>query len=143
MQLRITGISDDLLLSNNLFENLRTIASESVQLFDSRGFKLRKWIANCHSRKILSDIPQCDLATDLAKIDIGANDTLPNSKTLGLTWDPQADVLCVNFKEYFTATTKREISSQLASQFDSLGTTGPHRLGGKIILQRVTTLGMD
>ena len=60
-----------------------------------------------------------------------------------VAWDPQEDKFCVNCKEFVNATTKREISSQPACQFDPLGMVAPHVLGGKLILQRVAALGVD
>ena len=35
------------------------------------------------------------------------------------------------------------MSSQLANQFDPLGMAAPHLLGSKLILQRVTALGVE
>ena len=76
-------------------------------------------MANCHAKEILSCVPQCDLATDVTEVDLGS-DPLPDSKTLGLTWDPENDKFRVTIKEVFNAATRREMSSQLASQFDPL-----------------------
>ena len=47
---------DDILLACTSFNELQAIASEVVDLFRSRGFKLRKWVANSHAREILWDI---------------------------------------------------------------------------------------
>ena len=78
---------------------LQAIASEAVDLFGSRGFKLRKWVANSHAREILWDIAKSDLAPSLGEVDIGC-DPLPDSGTLGLTWDPQQDVFRINCKGF-------------------------------------------
>ena len=51
---------DDVLLANNSLENLILIAKEGLELFCSRGFKLRKWVANCHANEILPRVPQRD-----------------------------------------------------------------------------------
>ena len=37
---------DDLLLSSDSLVDLHTVSRESIALFKSRGFKLRKWVAN-------------------------------------------------------------------------------------------------
>ena len=129
---------DDMLFASSSFEDLRVIASEGIEFFGSRGFKLRKWVANCHSVQNLKNVPHCDLATSLTNVDIGS-EPLPNSKTLGLVWDPQNDILRVNCEEISKATTRREMASQLASQFDPLGIVSPYLLDGKLILQRVAT----
>ena len=91
---------DDVLLANNSLENLKLIIKEGLDLFSSRGFKLRKWVANCHAKEILSCVPQCDLATGVTEVDLGS-DPLPDSKTLGLTWDPENDKFRVTIKEFF------------------------------------------
>ena len=128
---------DDILLACTSFNELQAIASEAVDLFRSRGFKLRKWVA-----KILWDIPKSDLAPSLGEVDIGC-DPLPDSGTLGLTWDPQQDVFRINCKSFKSAVTRREISSQLVSQFDPLGMASPFLLGGKLLLQQVAISGVD
>ena len=99
-------------------------------------------MANCHAKEILSYMPQCDLATDVSEVDLGS-DFLPDSKTLGLTWDPKNDKFRVNIKEFRNATTRREMSTQLASQFDPLGMASPYLLWGKLILQKVATSGVE
>ena len=114
---------DDVLFASSSFEDLRLTASKGNELFGSRGFKLRKWVANCHSVQILQNAPHCDLATSLTNVDIGS-EPLPNSKTLGLAWALQNDILRVNCKEFSKATTRRE----MASQFDPLGQHGPRLL---------------
>ena len=134
---------DDMLIASTSLESLRVIVSEGIELFASRGFRLRKWVANSHAKEILESIPHCDLASCLEEVDLGTSEPLPNSKTLGLTWDPQNDKLCVNCKEFFGATTRREMSSQLASQFDPLGMASPHLLKGKLILRKVARSGVD
>ena len=78
---------DDILLACTFFNELQTIASEAVDLFRSRGFKLRKWVANSHAKEILWDIPKTDLAPSLGEVEIDC-DPLPDSGTLGLFWDP-------------------------------------------------------
>ena len=132
---------DNVLLANNSLENLILIVKEGLDLFSSGGFKLRKWVANCHAKEILSCMPQCDLASGVSEVDLGS-DPLLDFKTLGLTWDPENDKFLVNIKEFCNATTRREMSSQLASQFDPLGMASPPLLWGKLILHKVATLGV-
>ena len=133
---------DDILLACTSFNELQAIASEAVDLFRSRGFRLRKWVANSHAKEILWDISKTDLAPPLGEVDIGC-DPLPDSGTLGLTWDPQQDVFRINCKSFKSAVTRREMSSQLASQFDPLGMASPFLLGGKLLLQQVAISGVD
>ena len=65
---------DDMLFASNSVQSLRVIALEGIELFSSRGFKLRKWVANLHAKEILSHVPHCDLATDFSLVDLGSSD---------------------------------------------------------------------
>ena len=131
---------DDLLLASNDLANLEAFASEGCKLFASRGFQLRKWVANSHAKSVLYNIPQCDLAASVSEIDLGSQ-PLPDSTALGLVWDTQQDKLRVHCREFIEASTRREMSSQLSSHFDPLGMASPFLLGGKLILQRVSSSG--
>ena len=133
---------DDILFASDNLGDLETIARKSAKLFESRGFKLRKWIANSHAKSILSRVSPKDLAHCLKEIDLGVQ-PLPDSKALGLIWDTQNDMLRVYSREFAETSTRREMSSQLASQFDPLGMASPFLLGGKLILQRVSSSGFE
>ena len=43
---------DDILLASDSLSDLDIIAKESIDLMESRGFKLRKWVSNCHAKSI-------------------------------------------------------------------------------------------
>ena len=71
---------------------------------------------------------------------------LTQFRTLGnlvLMWDPQKDELRVSCKEFASTATKREMTKQLTSQFDSMGIVSPFILGGKLLLQRMANSGID
>ena len=51
--------------------------------------------------------------------------------------------LRIGGKKFVDANTKREMTSQLASQFDPLGVVSPLLLGGKLILQKVAASKID
>ena len=133
---------DDMLLACNSLADLETIVKEARELFASRGFSLRKWIANSEASSILTNIPKGDLAKNIAEIDLGSQ-PLPNSKALGLIWDPESDRLRIKWEKDISAevTTRRTLSSKLASLFDPLGLAAPYLLKGKLILQEVATSG--
>ena len=68
---------------------------------------------------------------------------MPASKALGLVWDMKNDRLYVSRKRKLNGiSTRREMLSALISQFDPLGILAPSPLSGKLILQRVTALGL-
>ena len=94
---------DVMLLANNSLENLHLIVKKRLELFSSRGLKIRKWVANCHAKEILSGVTQGDLATSVCEVDRGS-DPLPDCNSVGLTWDPEKDkfrVVCVWFAKNF------------------------------------------
>ena len=102
-----------------------------------------KWVANSSAKSILSEIPKCDLATNISEIAIGS-EPMPDSKALGVVWDVENDKLKVNLnKNSVDVTTRRQMASQLASYFDLLGMIAPCILGGKLILQSVAQAKFD
>ena len=67
----------------------------------------------------------------------------PDSKALGLVWDAEDDRLRVcSERKLVDVSTRREMLSVLASQYDPLGFLAPCFLGEKLILQKVTSLGL-
>ena len=80
------------------------MAKEATELFGSRGFKLRKWVANCHAKNTLLGISYCDLAPGVGEIDLGSQ-PLPDSKALGLIWDTNEDKRLVHCREFTWAFT--------------------------------------
>ena len=73
-------------------------------------------------------IPRCDLTTCVREVDWGS-DPLPNYSALGLKWDTESDVLRIRCRNFVNASTRREMSSELASRFDPLGVGSPFLLG--------------
>ena len=133
---------DDLLFAGDTLSDVETFAREGIELFESRGFKLRKLVTNGHAKSVLRQVPQCGHAPSIGKIDIGSQ-PLPDSTALGLSWDPESDTLKISGRTFVEAATRREMASQLANQFDSLGIVAPLLLGGKLILQKVAASGVD
>ena len=79
---------DDLLFAGDTLSNVETFARKGIEVFESRGFKLRKWVTNGHAKSVLLQVPQCDHAPSVGKIEIGSQ-TLPDSTALGLCLDPE------------------------------------------------------
>ena len=53
---------DDLICACDSVNDFKTVTVQSIALFESQDFKLRKWITNRHATSILSKVPKCDLA---------------------------------------------------------------------------------
>ena len=92
-------------------------------------------------KPVLQQIPPCDRASSVGKIDIRSQ-PLPDSSALGLVWDPQSDTVRISSRKFVDATTRREMTSQLSSQFDPLGVVSPLLLGEKLILQKIAISGV-
>ena len=64
---------DDVLFAGDTLSDAETFAREGMELFQSRGFKLKKWVATSNAKPVLQQIPPCDRATSVGKIDIGSH----------------------------------------------------------------------
>ena len=131
---------DDLLCAWDSLNDLETVTVQSIALFRSRGFKLRKWITNRYVESILSNVPISDLAPCIGEIDLSSG-PMPDSKALGPIWDPECDQLRIRCdKNFCQAATRREAASQL---FDPLSMVSPYLLKSKLILQKIAALGIN
>ena len=130
---------DDFLVAGDTLADVETFARKRIELFESRGFKLRKWVTNGHTKSVLLQVPQCHHAPSVGKIDIGSQ-PLPDSTALGLSLDQESDTVKFGGRTFIKAATSREMASQLASQFDPLCIVAPLLLGRKLILQKVSAV---
>ena len=74
---------DDLLITAKSLADIEVISRESKSLFKSRGFRLRKWLANHLAKPVLQGIPKCDLGSNIREIDLNSN-PMSDSEALGL-----------------------------------------------------------
>jgi len=109
------------------------------QLWQKAGMKARKWLSN--SRTILEHIPQENRARE---VDLTKGE-LPNTKTLGMTWIPEDDILTFQCHECETDNecTKRKFLKRIATVFDPLGCLIPYTVRAKIIIQEMWTEVLD
>ena len=121
------------------FLSLKRLLGNLLHFLVALGFKLRKWISNSCAKAMLTEIPLCDLASSISEVTFGA-EPMPDSKALGVIWDVENDKLKVSFNKNFSSvTTRRQMASQLPSNYNPLGVASPCLLGGKLILLRVAT----
>ena len=100
--------------------------------------KARKWLSN--SSEVLAAIPK-----ELRASEIDLNDSLPATKTLGVLWRAQQDVLTFQVKKPTEEDklTKRIILSKVAGVFDPLGLASPFTIRARILLQDMWTKGLN
>ena len=70
------------------------------------------------------------------------NDELPGHKTLGIVWNPQKDEFMVKVKPFAHPLTRRGLLSLAMSIFDPLGIVAPFLLPLKLLIQRLTKMGL-
>ena len=127
--------ADDVLSGGSTVEQVQTLKSSAIVIFDRADFMLHKWHSN---KKSLEEPVQChvELEQSFAKQQLGVSST--ESELLGLKWKKNSDQLAVTFlaKEP-EVVTKRSVLSHLASVFDPLGLAAPIVIPGKFIYRSV------
>ena len=130
-------------LLQTLCKNLRLYHVSLLNFLIVVGLNCANGFTNSCASSILSHIPKCDLAISVNEIVIGS-EPMPDSKALGVIWDVENDKLKVSFdKSCVDVTTRRQMASQLARNFDPLGLASPCLLRGKLILQNVAAAKLD
>ena len=114
---------DDLTVSGDDRERLRSNIGEVCRVLKEHGFHLTKFTSN--DPFLLSQIPDSDKKQgDLHKI-------------LGVNWDTASDQLKIQFERPTQAATRRGILSYVMSPFDPSGITLPYLLDMKLLVQRL------
>ncbi|KAH8346285.1 hypothetical protein KR059_000107, partial [Drosophila kikkawai] len=130
---------DDLMTGADSVEEANKLIKLVSQELEKVGFNLRKWISN--DLKILTTVE--DTGDKLEKDRINwhfippAGPHFGDLKTLGLIWNPQADVFKYRVSKVSSdqLVTKRSILSFIATLFDPLGLLCPIITKAKIFLQ--------
>lgn len=117
---------DDVLGGCHNYEDLCKVYEELKAAFDFACLNLRKWCSN--SPQLLNRIPECDKESKAQ---------YANVKALGISWNPTADDFTYDFSIKLDSipTTKRQLSSEIASLFDPLGWISTVIISAKNILQ--------
>ena len=108
-----------------------TLCRELNGLWGKAGMVPRKWLSN--DTRALASIPHENRAKHIS---IDGVDRLPVSRTLGLTWDAQNDMLI--FKIAMPSNipdTKRTFLKVSAAIFDPMGFISPFTVVAKILMQ--------
>ena len=104
------------------------------------GFDLAKFISN--SRDILKEISPGNLSPKIVNLDL---DKLPIERALGISWDPNSDMLTFKVVNKNIPETKRGILSMVSSIFDPMGLISPIIVKAKLLIQEIwrRSLGWD
>ena len=128
---------DDLLSGTSTIEDAITLQQELSTLLQTAGFTLRKWASN--NSAFLDTIPS-ELQETQQTLSLDNEDGVT---TLGLLWNPSADLLQVKSSTTRVQltdsiqSTKRKVLATTASIFDPLGLLSPAVIVYKIFLQKL------
>lgn len=125
---------DDVLSGADDESDARILYSQLNELMNSAHFHLRKWSSN--SKQLLETIPNRDQELRAVNGIITA---------LGVAWTPDSDELAFNISLNVDAipTTKRQLTSEIASLYDPLGYICPVVIVGRHIIQQLWNEKID
>ena len=125
---------DDLLFAGGTLSDVETFAREGIELFESRGFKLRKWVTNGYAKSVLRQVPQCDHAPSVGKIDIGSQ-PCRTLQRWAFPGTQKVTTLKISGRTFVEAATRREMASQLASRVSNFPDLLWYQENGKNLTQ--------
>ncbi|XP_038106590.1 uncharacterized protein LOC119766223 [Culex quinquefasciatus] len=129
---------DDFIGGAQTVDDAILLRSDLCKLLLKGGFQLRKWCSN--SLAVLADIPSELLGTQ-SSLQFDPEETI---KTLGISWEPEADVFrFVVSVVWDLSPTKRNILSVIAQLYDLLGLIAPVVVLAKIVLQELWYLALE
>ena len=114
--------------------------TDVVSLLKLGGFDLAKFIFN--SRDILKEKSPWNLSPKIVNLDL---DELPIERALGVSWDPNSDMLTFKVVNKNIPETKRGILSMVSLIFDPMGLISPIIVKAKLLIQEIwrRSLGWD
>ncbi|BES88383.1 Retrotransposon protein [Nesidiocoris tenuis] len=124
-------LMDDICWSVETEEIAIEFKQQLIALLGRAKFELRKWSSN--SQIVLQDIPTDHRAKVL---NLNPNEEF-SLRILGLQWYPLEDVFSYQIRLPVVATTKRKVSSHIASIFDPMGWLAPVVFWAKCFLQEL------
>ena len=111
------------------------MAKQLIEILRDGGFKLRKFISN--SKTLMEELGEDLLAPEVQDVDL-ENESIPEHRVLGVSWEPSNDRFVVKIKIKPKPLTKRGCWSMISnSVYDPIGMCQPYLLTGRQILQAV------
>ncbi|XP_062710030.1 uncharacterized protein LOC134288640 [Aedes albopictus] len=126
---------DDAITGADSLEEALKCQSQLIELLKRGGLELHKWCAN--TPELLQRIPEHAREQQVNIEERAFNDVI---KTLGLLWDPSADVFLFRMQpndESLEVYTKRLVLSETAKIFDPLGLLEPVTVLAKLFIQQL------
>ena len=123
---------DDFLKSMSNKNDLIKLVREVISVFNSRGFRLNKFISN--STFVLESLPKTEISSKYVNLDLNY---LISERTLGLIWNIENDTFTFKPVVKDLPDTKRKILSIASSVFDPLGILTPSLIEAKYIIRQL------
>ena len=108
------------------------IIIDVVSLLKLGGFDLAKFISN--SRDILKEISPGNLSPKIVNLDLHE---LPIERALGVSWDPNSNMLTFKVINKNIPETKKGILRMVSSIFDTIGIISPIIVKAKLLIQEI------
>ncbi|XP_047986591.1 uncharacterized protein LOC125226606 isoform X1 [Leguminivora glycinivorella] len=125
---------DDYLSGSSTIEDTIRLCKGVISTLKSAQFNLRKFQSN--NKYILEQIAPNSETNNI--LDIASTDRNSSSKTLGLNWICDSDMMSFAISiEFNEIVTKRHILSVISQIFDPLGLVNPCIVEAKIVMQRL------
>ncbi|XP_072169542.1 uncharacterized protein [Diadema setosum] len=106
---------DDCLVSMGTQQEAIDLASNLRELLVTGGFRLTKWVSNYYD--VIASIPPSERAASVVDLDL---DNSPIERTLGVSWDVEADAFTFKVTPKEKPPTRRGILSVTSSLYDPL-----------------------
>lgn len=131
---------DDGLKSLPTVEAAISLLRNTQDVLSKSNLRLHKITAN--SKEVMDAFPASDHASDLKDLDFDS-EMVPLQRSLGLTWNLQADCFVFSVSKEVKPYTRRGVLSTINSLYDPLGFVAPVTIRGKSILRELTAENGD
>jgi hypothetical protein len=131
---------DDGLASRPTPESAIKLIKDAQAMLATANIRLHKVVFN--SPDVMEALPAEDRANDVRDLDL-RRDVLPTQRSLGVHWDLQSDSFTFKVTIPERPFTRRGILSVVNSIYDPTGFAAPVTLKGKLLLQKLVTMGKE
>lgn len=129
---------DDGLVSCTTPHEAINLVKNAQAVLATANIRLHKVISN--SVEVMEALPADDRAKDVKDLDL-RKDTLPSQRTLGVQWNLQEDKFTFKVSIPDKPFTRRGVLSVVNSIYDPIGLAVPVTLKGKLLLQKIVSMG--
>ncbi|KAK3753685.1 hypothetical protein QZH41_013131 [Actinostola sp. cb2023] len=129
---------DDGLVSRATPEETITLIKNAQAALATANIRLHKVISN--SVEVMEALPADDRAKDVRDLDL-RKEALPTQRSLGVQWNLQDDKFTFKVSTPDKPFTRRGVLSVVNSIYDPMGLAVPVTLKGKLLLQKLVSMG--